>query len=1089
MSLSNLLSRAHELLSSRFSAEDGSRASPVVLFFSLCDGETRSRVVRGAGAGFEQAWRDGVARCGREVQRSKLSVRWLRIDRVLETQATTWGELAARLAVTKRNYFRLGLALDPDLRAAFLEQELAANAMLYLGADKAQAGLNQKNFIVHAQRRFGREVALDFSLQSPVYLFTHDGLFLSEDPALATLPEGGKPVWLPGPGSTGIRWRDPKALNAGRRQIEALNQEQVYALIDSGANFLARQVKETGQFIYGHFPCFGREIPTYNSLRHASTVYSMLEAWELTRNDALLTAIRRALAYLTDTLIRRYPRKSGPTLAYNVDVNGEIKLGANAVSLLALVKYDELTGDSQYRGLMDQLALGIARMQDVDTGSFLHVLNAEDLSLKEAFRIVYYDGEAAFGLMRLYGLTADPRWRAVVERAFDHFIRADHWKHHDHWLSYCANELTLHNPEEKYFRFGVQNIAGYLDFILTRETTYPTLLELSMAFEAMLRRIDGEYPEMRCVLDGLDIDKFRRALHHRAHYLLNGFFWPELAMYFAKPSSIMGSFFIRHHTFRVRIDDIEHYLSGYVAYWKMLAGKCKETSGRPASRAFPDTVPADERLGKHCAFPPAQRPFVANWNGGMLAAAVKGRWVKTPRPAWRATGICLSIGSCQPGNVVISRVEGMTRPIGVSVSAWGSLPFEPQAVIVEETGIETAINAYAGPVLVVHDMREALLSLGRYSRHRYTGTVVGITGSAGKTTTCAMLAHMLNPWGEVGATRFSANTSRGIAWNLASLSWSNRFLVLEMAIAGMERSSLMTRPQVAVVTNIGPAHLQYHHSTENIARIKSKIFKGMEPGGYAVINADALHAELIIQAAVDRDLRVVTYGERATAVFRLVSYDDETGVAAMEAGCHVFEFSGSSRHMASNALACLAVAHSLGLDITHAARQLTMFRPLRGRGARFSIVDRGRRICLIDESYNANPLSMAAALKDFRRISQPDTGILLLGDMLELDEHTGQLHRQLIPLILAARPRMIMLVGKAMEEVASLLTRHQAAVYWFDSVAEAWDKIKSTVLHDEVLMVKGSNSTGLYALVRKLEGLYSAQGSVEQGGLPPVSAS
>src|SRR5690606_5051146 len=100
----------------------------------------------------------------------------------------------------------------------------------------------------------------------------------------------------------------------------------------------------------------------------------------------------------------------------------------------------------------------------------------------------------------------------------------------------------------------VQNIAGYLDFILKRETTYPTLLELSMAFEAMLQRIKIVHPEMIHVLEGLDVEKFHRALHHRAHYLLNGFFWPEFAMYFAKPEKVVGSFFIRHHSFRVRID-------------------------------------------------------------------------------------------------------------------------------------------------------------------------------------------------------------------------------------------------------------------------------------------------------------------------------------------------------------------------------------------------------------------------------------------------------------------------------------------------------------------------------------------------------
>ncbi|SHF52119.1 UDP-N-acetylmuramyl pentapeptide synthase [Lampropedia hyalina DSM 16112] len=618
MSLSGLLVHAHDRIQSQFTQQQAlmpSGASSIILFFSLCDGQSRAVVRHYRADTLEAAWQQAVQNTQRLASRNKNAFKWLRVDWVREIQPTTWQDLNALLKQTKRNYFRLGLALDAKLDVAFLEQELNANAMLYPGSNKVEAGLNLNNFTVYARRRFGKEVVLDFSPENPVYLFAHDGLFLSDDPQLAALPEGNGPIALPGPGTTQVHWRDSASLNASRRQIKSLNPDQVYTLIDSSANFLASQVQQTGQFIYGHFPCFGREIPTYNALRHASSVYSMLEGWELTRNDALLAAVRRSLIYLTETLIRHYPQPDGTTLAYNVDINGEIKLGANAVSLLALVKYDELTGDTRYRPLMEQLALGIGRMQNAENGSFVHVLHSTDLSLKETFRIVYYDGEAAFGLMRLYGLTRDARWLSIVERAFDYFIRADHWKHHDHWLSYCANELTLYKPQEKYFRFGVQNVAGYLDFILKRETTYPTLLELSMAFEAMLGRIETNHPEMRHVLEGLDIDKFHRALHHRAHYLLNGFFWPEFAMYFAKPESILGSFFIRHHTFRVRIDDIEHYLSGYVAYWKMLkktASISPPPTPEPGGDQVTNTLPAANSVA--VSAPAPSRPVVA-WGG------------------------------------------------------------------------------------------------------------------------------------------------------------------------------------------------------------------------------------------------------------------------------------------------------------------------------------------------------------------------------------------------------------------------------------------------------------------------------------------
>lgn len=533
-----------------------------VLMLSHSNGQARATVEVFASQSFEASWSALHAHVTASFRKTSVDVEHVRVDWVCEIQKVTWAELKTLLSTTKRNYFSLGIALDPQFKHSFLWGELNGNAMLYGGSEEEFAKLHVGNFEKYARKKYGKSFVLNHAGEQPVYLFSTQGAYVGTDGVVHTL--------------------EPAGVAVGRRKLPDLEAESCGQLVFNASEFLARQVKDSGSFVYGIFPCFNKEIPTYNTLRHASSTYAMIEAWELTQSSFLKSAIDRSLHCLTTELIKRVTLSGGIQAAFLVDTGNEIKLGGNAVCILALAKYTELTGETRYIELMEQLAQGIVAMLNPTTRQFVHVLNYPDLSVKEQFRIIYYDGEAAFALMRLYKITRRPVWLQAVELAFEYFIEARHWKANDHWMSYCVNELTLYRPKRVYFEFGIRNFSSHLDFVLNRITTFPTLLELMMAAQQMLSRLQG-MPEFADLYAQVDVEKFYRAMHWRANYLLTGYFWPEWAMYFAKPDTLNGAFFIRHHAYRVRIDDVEHYVSGLVAYRKFLLGQVKEI-GDPVNR-------------------------------------------------------------------------------------------------------------------------------------------------------------------------------------------------------------------------------------------------------------------------------------------------------------------------------------------------------------------------------------------------------------------------------------------------------------------------------------------------------------------------
>lgn len=459
------------------------------------------------------------------------------------------------------------------------------------------------------------------------------------------------------------------------------------------------------------------------------------------------------------------------------------------------------------------------------------------------------------------------------------------------------------------------------------------------------------------------------------------------------------------------------------------------------------------------------------WTADEVALAASGTWIRSPVEHWAATGVSIYAPAMQPGNIAVVRTEldkcGMPEEAAMQMHAL------PACIM---TTAPELLGKHRVPVLQIADGTEAVLGMGRYARDRMQGQIIGVTGSAGKTTCVAMLAEALMPWGAVRQSAHNANLPRGVAWNLASMPWDTPYVVLEMAIGRMAVSSRMARPHVAVFTNIQPAHLGEKDTLHDIAVTKSAIFLGMAEGSIAVLNRDMQEWDTVYQAAKKRKLTIVTYGVHPDCDFQLLDYQAQQQRVKVRANDSLLEYtlSAGGKHIALNSLAVLATVDALNLPLEPALDRLHQFRALAGRGEEKALNLKGRQITIIDDAYNANPGSMSAALERLSDIEPAGRRIAVLGEMAELGSHSEHYHTELAALINRSHIDCVFMVGEAYRQCWDALVPEKKNAF-VTAHLELRPLLIREIKEGDVILFKGSHSTRIYDLVRWIKAVADSE--------------
>ncbi len=459
------------------------------------------------------------------------------------------------------------------------------------------------------------------------------------------------------------------------------------------------------------------------------------------------------------------------------------------------------------------------------------------------------------------------------------------------------------------------------------------------------------------------------------------------------------------------------------------------------------------------------------WTTEDMIAAMAGRPFGTLPDG--ITGISIDSRSIGPGEAFFAikgdRVDGHDFA-SMAMANGASL------LVVSESRLP-AMGRVTVPMIVVEDVLAALGRLALASRARSRAQIIAVTGSVGKTTTKEMLRRMLSPSGKVHASVASFNNHWGVPLTLARMPLDTYFGVFEVGMNHPDEIRplvKMIEPHVAVITTVAAAHLGNFKSIKEIATAKAEIFEGVVPGGHVVLNRDNDQFNFLNRTAQSFGIQHIhSFGQHAKAEYRLAEFNgsDQSSTLwiTIDGETKEVAIGAPGRHIAENALAALGVVEIVGADMQLAIAALATLQPEKGRGRRHRLaIDRGT-FTVVDESYNANPSSMRAAIAVLASAVPTGSGrrIAVLGDMLEMGDYSQRVHSDLAGPLLAAGIEHVWLAGPEMVALKESLP-DSVRVEHREKTEDLVEYVLNSVGAGDVLMVKSSLGIGFGKIVAAL---------------------